>query len=355
MLANRLLNAVENYRITQALERSEEKFSKMVENSSDFISIVSADERFEYVSPASAHIIEVGNCEMIGKSVFRYVHPDDREEVMRVFFEAVEHPDMRPTVQFRLIRDDDERVVVESRGKNLLDDDVIEGFVVNTRDITDLKTREWALKEQNEKLEHVQHALSKDLQAPLGILADSLELYRDTRDESYLDNIDSAIDRMATLLEQLVRLTDTDVVVEDTTTVDLREAACTAWQSIDRDTGALRIHDSRTFEANPEGLYELFEQLFTNAIEHSHSPVTIDVGTMSDGVYVEDDGLGIDPGDRRDVFESGYTTVAENTGLGLTIAGQVASGHGWEISVTEGAVGGARFEITGIDFLPDVY
>jgi len=78
--------------------------------------------------------------------------------------------------------------------------------------------------------------------------------------------------------------------------------------------------------------------------------VTVTVGTIDDGVYVEDDGPGIPEDDREDVFEAGYSTAADGTGFGLSIVKQIAEAHGWAISVTEGAGGGARFEITGLEF-----
>jgi signal transduction histidine kinase len=37
----------------------------------------------------------------------------------------------------------------------------------------------------------------------------------------------------------------------------------------------------------------LLENLFRNAVEHSGDEVTITVGSLEDGFYVEDDGSGI--------------------------------------------------------------
>ncbi len=66
--------------------------------------------------------------------------------------------------------------------------------------------------------------------------------------------------------------------------------------------------------------------------------------TDVDGFYVADDGPGISPEDRDQVFESGYTTADHGTGFGLTIVEQIADAHDWTIDVTESADGGARFE-----------
>ncbi len=75
--------------------------------------------------------------------------------------------------------------------------------------------------------------------------------------------------------------------------------------------------------------------------------VTVRVGRLDDGegFYVEDDGPGIPPDDRGSVFEHGYTTQSEGTGLGLTIVERIADAHGWSVVVTESESGGARFEV----------
>ncbi|PYZ03257.1 hypothetical protein C8039_14160 [Halogeometricum sp. wsp3] len=48
--------------------------------------------------------------------------------------------------------------------------------------------------------------------------------------------------------------------------------------------------------------------------------------------------------ERNSIFDGGYTTSADGTGLGLTIVEEIASAHDWDVSVTESGTGGARFE-----------
>lgn len=68
------------------------------------------------------------------------------------------------------------------------------------------------------------------------------------------------------------------------------------------------------------------------------------------GIGVVDDGLGISKEDRELVFEAGYSTADEGAGFGLNIVREIAKAHGWSIAVTESEQGGARFEVTGIQF-----
>jgi signal transduction histidine kinase len=75
------------------------------------------------------------------------------------------------------------------------------------------------------------------------------------------------------------------------------------------------------------------------------------VGDLDGGFFVEDDGSGIPETDRKQVFERSYTTSEDGTGFGLAIVEGIVEAHDWEIVVTEGADGGARFEITGVEFV----
>jgi signal transduction histidine kinase len=86
-----------------------------------------------------------------------------------------------------------------------------------------------------------------------------------------------------------------------------------------------------------------------SSAEHGSEGVTVTVGTLENGFYVEDNGSGIPAGERTDVFEVGYTGTEDGTGFGLKIVETVVNAHGWDVRVTAGADGGARFEITGVE------
>jgi len=82
-----------------------------------------------------------------------------------------------------------------------------------------------------------------------------------------------------------------------------------------------------------------------------HDPLEITVGRLPDGFYVADDGPGIPPDERDRVFEPGHSTSEDGTGYGLWIVEEIVTAHGWTVDATESATGGARFEITGVEFV----
>ena len=59
--------------------------------------------------------------------------------------------------------------------------------------------------------------------------------------------------------------------------------------------------------------------------------VTVTAGELETGFYIEDDGFGIPEAERDDVFEPGFSTNPDGTGLGLRIAKQVAEAHNWKM------------------------
>jgi len=76
---------------------------------------------------------------------------------------------------------------------------------------------------------------------------------------------------------------------------------------------------------------------------------SITVGVDGDVIYVADDGVGIPEGERQEVFEYGYTTAPEGSGLGLRIVAELADAHGWTPRATESDSGGTRIELEGVD------
>jgi signal transduction histidine kinase len=213
-----------------------------------------------------------------------------------------------------------------------------------------LADREAELKRQNERLEDFASIVSHDLRNPLNVAQGRTELLTEEYDSEHIEALERSLNRMDDLIEDLLTLARDGERVSEVETVDLDAVAQECWQQVATADAAIEMEINRTILADRSRLQQLLENLIRNAIEHGGSDVTVTIGNIDDGFYIEDDGPGI-PGDKRDeVFEAGYSTAEGGTGFGLNIVEQIAEAHGWEVRVTEGSEGGARFEITGIEF-----
>lgn len=207
------------------------------------------------------------------------------------------------------------------------------------------------LQAKNEQLERFTSVVSHDLRNPLNVLEGRLELAEETGDPEEFERCRRAIRRMNTLIEDLLVLARTGSAVDDPAPVALGDLVADAWESVQAPSATLHIETERSLMADRHRLTQLVENLIRNAIEHGGETVTVTVGDVDVGFYFADDGPGIPTDEREQIFESGYSTNAEGTGFGLSIIREIATAHGWDVAVGESERGGARFEITGVDWV----
>jgi signal transduction histidine kinase/CheY-like chemotaxis protein len=208
------------------------------------------------------------------------------------------------------------------------------------------------LERQNERLDEFASVVSHDLRTPLEVARGSLALAREDVDSEHLADVADAHDRMGALIDDLLTWAQTGVAITDTSTVRIADVARQCWRDLADGGGTLEVETESTVVADPERLRQLLENLLGNALEHGGEAVSVTIGDLPDGFYVADDGPGIPADERETVFESGYTSTESGTGFGLTIVEEIAGAHGWEVTATESADGGARFEVTGLDRVP---
>ncbi|MFW5900613.1 MAG: PAS domain S-box protein [Halodesulfurarchaeum sp.] len=207
-------------------------------------------------------------------------------------------------------------------------------------------------KEREKRLEEFASVVSHDLRNPLNVAQGRLELAQETCKSDHLEAIEDAHDRMQSLIDDLLTLAREGEPVPESESVDLETVVEESWQNVETADGTLEMALESSITADPSRLRQVFENLIRNAIEHNDSAVTISIGEMEYGFYVEDDGAGIPEGDRERLFEAGFSTTPDGTGFGLRIVEQIVEAHGWKIAVTESEAGGARFEISGVNFTP---
>ena len=220
-MANRITNAVEQYRARRKLDRRtveleevKNRFQSFVKHSPDVITALDDDGRIQYQSPAIERVLGYEQDELVGTDAIDLVHPDDRDRLQRELAEVAESDDEELVVQeYRARHADGSWVWLESITST--DEEYRDGgYVINSRDITDRKRRERELEEKTERLEEFANIVSHDLQTPITVADARLEMAMEDCDSEHLPPIGDALDRMDEIIDATLTLAREGQVVD---------------------------------------------------------------------------------------------------------------------------------------------
>jgi two-component system sensor histidine kinase HydH len=136
----------------EALERSEQRFRSLIENASEFIVIADAHAIIQYASRSVERILGFEPAEMVGRSLFDFVHPNDVPSDISALSNLLQGPTPPAHIEVRARHKDGRWIVLAGVGSNLLDDPAVQGLVANLRDVTEWREVQDELKQRSEAL-----------------------------------------------------------------------------------------------------------------------------------------------------------------------------------------------------------
>jgi light-regulated signal transduction histidine kinase (bacteriophytochrome) len=222
------------------------------------------------------------------------------------------------------------------------------------------------LKRSNEDLEQFAYVASHDLQEPLRMITNYLQLLQERYHGKFDQNADDFIgfaregaERMQVLINDLLqysrvgtrpkefRPAETDKVLKDSLS-NLKVA-------IDESQATVTSDPLPTVVGDPVQLTQLFQNLIGNAIKfHGEQPPVIHVGAQKqDGAWefsVRDNGIGIASKDFERIFIIFQRLHARKkypgTGIGLAVCKKIVERHGGRIWVQSELGKGTTFHFT---------
>ncbi|MFP4591372.1 MAG: PAS domain S-box protein [Halobacteriales archaeon] len=325
------------------LRQTRDRFQSVFETVNDAVFILDLDsETIVDANPRAVDLLGYSRDELLSEVSISDIHPADREQYL-AFLERVQQEAYGHRGDFQCVTKDGEAKTCEiSVAPTAFDDN--EYLIATVRDISDRKAHE-------RRLERFASVVAHELRNPVSVIAGRLQLVRENDDDGdHLAAIAAALDRMEALITDLLALSRGESPETAFEPVDLSAAARESWGNVEAGDARLVTEVDRTIRGDEGRLQQLLENLFSNAVEHGGGVVTVTIGELDAGFFVEDDGVGIPEHERAQVFEMGYSTAAGGTGFGLAIVQEMVESLGWSIRLTEGSEGGARFEITGVAF-----
>lgn len=224
-------------------------FRRLLEHVSDFVLVIDTDGTITYVSSAVERVLGYDAVDLVGRDLLAVVHPDHREATKSALARVVESSGESITAEIRSQHTDGTWRWIEYQGRNLLDDPIIDGIVINARDVTERVDREQAYRSTARQLEGVVDTV------------ESIIFMKDTRGRYLLMNQHCRDALGVDETESVEELTDFDLFQESTAI-------------------KYRADDRRAFEAGET--IEIVEEVPTEIGNRTHltlkSPVYDDAG-----------------------------------------------------------------------------
>lgn len=154
-----VLDITEQKRLEQEVWEQEERFRAFLNNSHDILCRIDAQGLLHTLNPPAAEKI-LGRAPNQGEAVpLDWVHPEDRQNVANALEQLKARPGETLSFIYRAQHADGQWVWLESLCTNLLEDPSVQGIVSSTRDITQQKQVELALRESEARFREIAEAV----------------------------------------------------------------------------------------------------------------------------------------------------------------------------------------------------
>jgi diguanylate cyclase (GGDEF)-like protein/PAS domain S-box-containing protein len=127
----------------------------LLDNISEVVTVLDRNGKMRFLSGSTLRLLGRDAADRIGGSIFDFVHPDDTGRVAETFMRALATPGPIEPFDVRMLHEDGDYHVFEVRANSMLDDPVVRGIVVSSRDLGDRRELEDTLRQTEGRFEQV--------------------------------------------------------------------------------------------------------------------------------------------------------------------------------------------------------
>ncbi|MCP4546467.1 MAG: PAS domain S-box protein [bacterium] len=139
-IGKRIADGLSSLLLFQELEKSEERYRGLVESSNDWIWEVTLEGIYAYSSPQTEEIIGYKPEELIGRSLFDLLAPEEIPRIGKVFKESAQSGQSAVALEKVVLHKDGRRIILETTGIPVFDKSgALQGFRGVNRDVTERK------------------------------------------------------------------------------------------------------------------------------------------------------------------------------------------------------------------------
>lgn len=374
-----LKDLTEEREAAAAAAERDSRYRLLADNASDVIALYGPDSIFRYVSPAVSELLGYQPEELVGRSTYDVIHPDDHAAVARAFARAASETGPA-AVEYRACTRDGAVLWLEAKPRFKRDE---AGRIIEihdcVRDVSDRREREIALAAARQAAERASEAkarflgtMSHEIRTPLhGVLgfADVLAKTGLNQDQAhYVDRIRSAGRSLALLIDDIL---DFSRIEAGRMPLDMKPFNLRAVVSeVVEMASATATHLSFSFSQSPAvqdwvfGDHLRVRQVITNLVGNAAKftpagsvQITIDQVDERLLIRVTDDGIGLSPELEDTVFDLFVQADAAvgrkfgGAGLGLTISRSLGRMMGGDVTL-ENRIGQGAIATLELPYAP---
>lgn len=139
---------------------SDEGFKLIIQNITDIVTLVNREGKFIYNNSAITRVLGYSPEELIGINITEYVHPDDKQRISDRFKVIFNKDGIGELIEFRFQSKSGEFLLLEGIGNIQLNNPAFQSIILISRNITERRKVEDAIKVSEEKLRSLVHNIS---------------------------------------------------------------------------------------------------------------------------------------------------------------------------------------------------
>ncbi len=351
----------------------------LLHNIRDLICIHNLDGTYMFVSPSIEEITGFTPKDLIGKSPYEFIHPEDIEGVKKRHRNIIDKYPPDAYYAYRFLRKNGDYVWVETISKLFFDEyEISQKILTSTREVNERKLAEEGMikalqkeKELNQLKTRFVAMTAHEFKTPLSTISSSaeiIEMYAEKIEEEpkskiikQLNHIHSEIVRITNLMNESLFLgkieeENKEVQKVEVDLVSMIKYVTERQNRHQKDGRSLTVEilgKERKVSIDAQHLEHIIDNLVSNAFkysQHKDSPkLSLFFNDDNFQIYIIDYGIGIPVSQQRKVYSSFFrgsnVGSIKGTGLGLLIVNNLVQINGGEITFESTENMGTTFKL----------
>lgn len=333
-----------------ALRDSEKRMRRITDNMTDIVAQIDKNCVFTYLSPSIYNMIGSKAEDIIGKTFYSLINPDDIMSLEKGFARVMNGEKNR--MECRIMTKSGEMLWIETLANPILSPEgELQDIILTCRDINQRKKAEEELARSNAELQQFAYIASHDLQEPLRMVASYVQLLQrrykgklDADADTYIQYAVDGATRMKNLINDLLTYSRVGTHGKPLDRLPLRETMDRVLNNltviIEERQAEVTYGELPVIMGDPTQMDQLFQNIINNAIKFCQDTPKIHIEAIPEEnniwrISIKDNGIGIEPqyAERIFVMFQRLHTQQEysGTGIGLAVCKKIVERHGGRI------------------------